>query len=154
MTLSNEIHSYIEAHYQEAFDLLVELAQIPAPSHYEQKRAEFCLNWLIKQGLKDAYIDEALNVICPIGCTEHDPVAVFMAHSDVVFPDTTPLPLHISDGKIFCPGVGDDTANVVALLMTAKYIAEHKLVPKNGGILLVVNSCEEGLPNPQPPYWE
>ena len=147
MTLSNEIHSYIEAHYQEAFDLLVELAQIPAPSHYEQNRAEFCLNWLIKQGLENVYIDEARNVICPIGCAEHDPVAVFMAHSDVVFPDTTPLPLHISDGKIFCPGVGDDTANVVALLMTAKYIAEHKLVPKNGGILLVVNSCEEGLGN-------
>jgi acetylornithine deacetylase/succinyl-diaminopimelate desuccinylase-like protein len=43
--------------------------------------------------------------------------------------------------------VGDDTANVVALLMAAKYITEKKLCPKDLGILLVVNSCEEGLGN-------
>ena len=29
-----------------------------------------------------------------------------MAHMDVVFPDTTPLPLKVEDGRIFCPGIG------------------------------------------------
>ena len=72
--------------------------------------------------------------------------AVFMAHSDVVFPDTEPLPLKEEDGKIFCPGVGDDTANVAALLMAAKYLTEAKLQPQTG-LLLVVNSGEEGLGN-------
>lgn len=147
MTLTQDILNYIDAHQQEAFDLLVELAQIPAPSHYEEKRAQFCRDWLIRQGAEGVYIDEALNVIYPIGCTEENPLMVFMAHSDVVFPDTTPLPLTIHDGKIHCPGVGDDTANVVALLMAAKYIAEQKLAPAQCGVLLVVNSCEEGLGN-------
>lgn len=147
MNISQDIYDYISLHRQEAFDLLVTLAQIPAPSTQEHLRAEFCLNWLKKQGAESTYIDDALNVVYPIGCTDMNPLMVFMAHSDVVFPDTTPLPLSVSDGKIHCPGVGDDTANVVALLMTAKYITERKLRPKDCGVLLVVNSCEEGLGN-------
>ena len=53
----------------------------------------------------------------------------------------------MENGKLYCPGVGDDTANVVALLMAAKYITEYHLAPKDCGILLVVNSSEEGLGN-------
>lgn len=147
MLLSQDTVRYIESHAQEALDLLLELAQIPAPSHHEEHRAQFCLNWLQKQGADQAYIDDALNVILPIGCRDDNPISVFMAHSDVVFPDTDPLPLSVSDGKIFCPGIGDDTANVVALLMCAKYITEKNLAPRDGGVLLVVNSCEEGLGN-------
>ncbi len=147
MQLSQKILSYIEEHEQEAIDLLVELAQIPAPSNCEQLRAEFCKNWLVKQGAKGVYIDDALNVIYPIGCDGDKPIAVFAAHSDVVFPDTEPLPLKIEDGYIHCPGVGDDTGNVVALLMAAKYLAEHHLQCQEWGIMLVVNSGEEGLGN-------
>jgi len=147
MTLSQQVTDYIDQHSGEALDLLIRLAQIPAPSHQEQLRAEFCLNWLKSHGAANAYIDEALNVILPIGSMDAEDLVVFMAHSDVVFPDTTPLPLHIEDGKLFCPGVGDDTANVAALLMAAKYIVQHNLIPKNAGVLLVVNSCEEGLGN-------
>lgn len=147
MELTQDILSYIDLHTQQAQELLIELAQIPAPSHHEEQRARFCADWLQSQGAKDVYIDDALNVIYPVGCTDNNPIVVFMAHSDVVFPDTTPLPLHISDGKIHCPGVGDDTANVVALLMTAKYIAQTSILPKDCGVLLVVNSCEEGLGN-------
>lgn len=142
-----EITAFMEEHWQEAYDLLLELAQIPAPSNHEEKRAEFCKNWLISQGAEGVYIDEALNVIYPLGCEDDRELAVFMAHSDVVFPDTQTLPLKVENGKICCPGIGDDTANVVALLMTAKYIAQNGLNPKERGVLLVVNSGEEGLGN-------
>lgn len=147
MILTQEMLRSIEENRQEALDLLLELAQIPAPAHHEQQRAEFCKNWLEKQGAKGVYIDEALNVVYPVGCTEDNALTVFMAHTDVVFPDMQPLPLQMADGKIFCPGVGDDTANLVALLMAAKYIAQKNLKPANCGMLLVANSCEEGLGN-------
>ena len=147
MKLTPEIIEYIDAHQKEAYDLLIELAQIPAPSHHEEKRAEFCKNWLIAQGAEGVYIDEALNVIYPVGCEGDGPITIYMAHSDVVFPDTETLPLRVEDGKIFCPGVWDDTANAVALLTVAKYIAEKKIKPVDGGVLLVINSCEEGLGN-------
>lgn len=147
MMLNEQILKYIEEHRQEAYELLLTIAQIPSPSNHEEKRAEFCKNWLQDQGAEGVYIDEALNVICPIGCTDSNPLVVFAAHIDVVFPDTTPLPLKVEDGKIFCPGIGDDSANVAALMTAAKYIAQNKLMPKNYGVLLVLDSGEEGLGN-------
>ena len=147
MKLTEELLRYYDEHEQEALDLLIELAQIPAPSHHEEKRAEFCKDWLEKQGAKGVYIDEALNVVYPLGDTGSNRLMVFAAHSDVVFPDTEPLPLKVEDGRIYCPGVGDDTARVVTMLMTAKYIAQNDLQPKDAGVLIVVNSCEEGLGN-------
>ena len=50
MILTDEILKYIEDHKDEAFELLLTLARIPAPSHNEKKRAEFCRNWLKEQG--------------------------------------------------------------------------------------------------------
>ena len=147
MNLTTEILSCIENHADEALALLMELAKLPAPSNHEERRAEFCLNWLRSQGAQSAYIDEALNVIYPVGDTGENDLMVFMAHSDVVFPDTTPLPLRVENGRIYCPGVGDDTANAVALLTVAGHIAREKLTPKGCGILLIINSGEEGLGN-------
>jgi len=145
MQLTQELIQYIEDHQQEAYELLLELAQIPSPSNHEEKRAEFCKAWLEKNGAEGVYIDEALNVIYPVGCTEENPLVVFAAHIDVVFPDTESLPLKVENGRICCPGVGDDTTNVVALLMIARYIAQNKLTPKDGGMLLVFDAGEEGL---------
>lgn len=147
MKTEERVLRYMDKHRQEAYDLLLELAQIPAPSHHEEKRAEFCKNWLERNGCEGVYIDEALNVIWPVGCTDSNDLVVYMAHSDVVFPDTDPLPLEVENGKIFCPGIGDDTACVVSLMMAAKYIAQHDLKPKDVGLLLVINSGEEGLGN-------
>ena len=139
--------TYIEEHAQEVRQLLLTLARIPAPSHHEEKRAQFCKHWLEAHGAKNVVIDDALNVVYPIGVTEDNPVTVFMAHMDVVFPDTEELPLTVKDGKIFCPGIGDDTANLVALLMAAGYVTEQGLSPDYGGVVFVCNSCEEGLGN-------
>ena len=147
MKLTPEITEYIEAHSREAYDLLIELGQIPAPSNHEEKRAAFVLDWLKAKGAQSAYIDEALNVIYPIACEGEGPVTVYMAHSDIVFPDTDPLPLRVEDGRIYCPGIGDDTANAVALLTVAGYLAKTGLTPTDGGLLLVINSGEEGLGN-------
>ena len=147
MELTANILKEIEDSSQEALDLLMELGKIPAPSNHEEKRAEFCKNWLEKQGAEGVYIDEALNVVYPVGNVEEGPLVVFMAHLDVVFPDTEELPMRIEDGKLYCPGIGDDTIHLVALLMAAKYIAKNKLTPKNVGMLIVANAGEEGLGN-------
>lgn len=139
--------NWMDSHWDEAFALLLELAQIPAPSNQEEKRAEFCKSWLENQGAERVYIDDALNVILPIGCSDSNDLVVILAHSDVVFPDTEPLPLRIEQGRVYCPGVGDDTASVVALLMAAKYLIQYRLTPENCGLLLVINAGEEGLGN-------
>ena len=140
------IEAYIRDKSEEIFNVLKDLCDIPAPSHYEHKRAAFCKKWLENTGAEGVYIDEALNVIYPLNCDGSNEITVFAAHTDTVFPDRETMP-YFDDGKrIHSPGVADDTASVVALMMMARYFTEKKIVPEKG-ILFVCNSCEEGLGN-------
>ncbi len=146
MYITEKMNAWCEAHYDEAIELLRVLGSIPAPSHHEEKRAEFVKNWLEEQGCEGVYIDEALNVIYPVNVKDANKTAVLMAHTDIVFPDTDPLEVREENGRFYAPGIGDDTANLVMLLMVAKYIAETK--PESDmGVVIVANSCEEGLGN-------
>ena len=146
MMLNEDMKKWCAGHADEAAELLRVLGKIPAPSHFEDKRADFILNWFEENGCRGAYIDEAKNVIWPVNVTENNPVAVVMAHTDIVFPDMEELEMREEDGKLYAPGIGDDTSNVVTLLMAAKYMAE-KGVQTREGLLVVANSCEEGLGN-------
>lgn len=139
-------YPYIIQHWDEMIELLKTLVQIPAPSNLERKRAEFCKLWLEKQGANGVWIDDADNVIYPVGCTADNPLVVFMAHTDTVFPNSD-IPLTEEGGKLKAPGIGDDTANLVVLLMAAKYITQSEITPNGTGILFVANSGEEGLGN-------
>lgn len=139
-------YKWLNDHIQETETLLKTLGKIPAPSHHEEKRAEFILNWLKEQGAEDVSVDCAKNVVLKIGVTKENPLCAVMAHTDIVFEDTSELPMREEDGKLYAPGIGDDTANLVSLLMAAKYIIEKKLTPKCG-LLIVANACEEGLGN-------
>lgn len=141
------INKFVEEHKEETLALLRELAVIPAPSHQEEKRGAFCLKWLKEQGAEGAYIDEAGNVIFPYHCRENRKCVAFMAHMDVVFPDTDALPLVETPERLEAPGIGDDTANLVNLLMCVKYVLQNGLVPADMGILFVANTCEEGFGN-------
>ncbi|MBQ8311372.1 MAG: M20/M25/M40 family metallo-hydrolase [Clostridia bacterium] len=140
------IKEYVKRNTVLMYGTLRELCAIPAPSHMEQARAAYCKAWLKKAGAKEVYVDEALNAVLPINCEGSDAITVFVAHTDTVFPDTDPMP-YSDDGEIIrCPGVGDDTASLTVLLLTAKYFIEQNVRPA-GGVLFVCNSCEEGLGN-------
>lgn len=171
IVLSEKQKEYIKAHVQELEELVLRLARIPAPTGKEEKRAAFCLKWLQENGAKEAYIDEVGNVVYAYrGAGEKkniliadnaekavnvrmtndavcDSVIVYMAHMDIVFPDETELPLTEQDGRIYCPGVGDDTANLAVLLMAAKYVAQYRPDTNGRTLLFVCDVGEEGLGN-------
>ncbi len=136
--------AFIEENRELMLKTLKELCTIPAPSHQEQKRAEYCKHWLESVGAKGVYIDEALNVIYPINCEGSNEISVVAAHLDTVFPDLEPMPYEDRGDTIHCPGVGDDTIAVVMVLLAAKYLIENNIQPEKG-LLMVCNSCEEGL---------
>lgn len=146
MQLTAEMERYISSSQAELLQLICDLCAIPAPSHHEEARAEYCRQWFVQNGGSGAYIDAALNVVCPWNLTPNGPIAVVMAHTDTVFPDMQPMELRKQDGKLYCPGVTDDTANLAVLMICARYIMQHKL-PTRCGLLFVANSCEEGLGN-------
>ena len=130
MTNKQEMFEWAEAHSAEQLALLKKLAAIPAPSHHEEKRVEFIRNWLNEQGACEVSVDEALNVILRFQHECDGPYTVFSAHTDVVFPDTTALPVREENRTLYAPGVGDDTANLVALMMIAKYLLEKDFRPR------------------------
>lgn len=138
------LKQYVADHTQDMFAVLKDLCGIPAPSHFEHKRAEYCKKWLENAGAKGVYMDEALNVIFPLNCEGSNELTVFVAHTDTVFPDLEPLPYSEDEENIYCPGVGDDTISVVVLMFMAKFFIENNLKPDKG-MLFVCNSCEEGL---------
>ena len=64
---AKEIKEYAGRIYDSLLETLKALCKITAPSHFEHERAEFCKNFLEEHGAKGVYIDEALNIIFPLG---------------------------------------------------------------------------------------
>jgi acetylornithine deacetylase/succinyl-diaminopimelate desuccinylase-like protein len=143
----NKIEAFIQEHFEQYQSLICRLTAIPAPSHKEEKRAAFIVDYLHQLGYSQAFIDESKNVICEIkGRDKQKDVHLFMAHTDTVFPDESEISVVVEDGRIKAPGVGDDTTNVCAILMTMQYLSEYKIQPEQDTVF-ALNACEEGLGN-------
>lgn len=140
------VKDYFSENRQFIMKTLEELALIPAPSFNEAKRAGYCIGWLRDAGIDTAFTDECGNVILSFANEESSNNRIFMAHLDTVFPEETELEIK-RDGNIWsCPGIGDDTANAVCLLMLVKYLWEN--APKMlENCIFVWDVCEEGLGN-------
>jgi tRNA(Ile)-lysidine synthase TilS/MesJ len=78
--------------YRELVDLIAALARVPAPSHHEGKRCEFCKQYLESFGARSVYVDEAKNVLWPIDCEGSDQITLFLAHIDLVSPTPRRFP--------------------------------------------------------------
>ena len=157
MYLTKAMEDYLRHSQDELKALIRDLCAIPAPSHQEDARAAYVRDWLKQAGGRPE-IDEAKNVICPLGDDKEGDVVVFMAHTDTVFPDLAPMPFREEGGKYFCPGVCDDTANLAALLLCARYFP-----PKSSANPAEPDLCGqflrgglgklEGLPRRGRPVW-
>lgn len=138
-----DMKRWIEDHFEEHKALLKRFAAIPAPSGSEDGRVRFLMEYISALGY-EPFTDEAKNVLVRLGGEGR--AACFMAHTDVVFPDTEPLPVREEGGRLFAPGIGDNSADVCAMLTMLKYFREHGMEPKSP-LLFVFDSCEEGLGN-------
>ena len=124
---------------------LKELVLIPAATGHEEQRAEYCLQWMKMQGISGAYCDAAGNVIWEYQ-PECERKILFTAHLDTVFSMDEVLELVENQDRWCCPGIGDNTVNVVMLLMAAKYLNE--ISPELPcGLILSADTGEEGLGN-------
>lgn len=138
-----DVRKEAAAVHQEYIDLIEALCAIPAPLHGEGARARFVLDWLEKNGLSGGRIDEAGNVIFPYNCATEKYIA-FTAHMDTVFPETEPFSV-IHEGNIArCPGIGDDTANMAAMLLLARWAVRNQVAFRYP-LLFVWDTGEEGL---------
>src|SRR5918994_929756 len=118
----------------------IAITEINAPSKQEQERARYIESLLRKHKLEIRY-DSAGNLIATRKGTGGGPVAVFDAHLDTVFQPGLTIKTTVRDGRVYAPGVGDDTRNIEALLATMRALDAANI--KTKGDLIFVFTVEE-----------
>ena len=145
---SAHFHSLAQAiDAQQVMQAAVAIQQIPAPTFDEQRRAEHVRDRFIAAGLRDVSIDALHNAVgrWP-GADPARPALLISAHTDTVFPASTDLTVREESGRLYGPGLGDNSLGVAALVALAELFAMHDIHPP-ADIWLAANSREEGLGN-------
>ena len=121
-----------------------EIVQIPAPPFKEEVRAADYLKRMQALGFKDARIDKEGNVIAVRRGSGNGPKLVVSAHMDTVFPEGTDVTVKERDGKLYAPGIGDDTRGLAEVLSLVRTLNATG-IKTVGDIWFVGTVGEEGL---------
>lgn len=122
----------------------IAITEINAPSKQEQERAKFIESLLRRHKLGIRY-DSAGNLIATRKGTGGGPIAVFDAHMDTVFQPGLKIKATVRDGRVYAPGVGDDTRNIEALLATIRALDAAKIKTKGDIVFLFTTDEEAGM---------
>jgi len=127
-----------------SLDDLIELTEIPAPPFGEQARAARFAEMLREAGLEDVQIDDVGNVVGRRPGATGDRVVAYSAHLDTVFPAETDVTVRVEDGKMYAPGIGDNTRGLVTVLGVLRAM-QHAGIDTEADVLFIGNVGEEGL---------
>jgi tripeptide aminopeptidase len=139
-------NDYIDRNHDSIVREWIAITEINAPSGQEQPRAKYIESLLRKYHLDDIHYGATGNLIAMRKGSGGGPVIVFDAHLDTVFQPELQIKATIRDGKIYAPGIGDDTRNVEALLATIRALNEAKIKTK-GDLVFVFTVQEETTMN-------
>jgi tripeptide aminopeptidase len=134
-------NDYIDRNHEGILREWIAITEINAPSGHEQARAKYIESLLRKYHVDSVRYDSAGNLVAVRKGGGAGPVIVFDAHMDTVFQPGLQIKATIRDGKVYAPGIGDDTRNVEALLATIRALDEAKI--KTKGDLIFVFTVEE-----------
>ncbi|BDG59339.1 M20/M25/M40 family metallo-hydrolase [Caldinitratiruptor microaerophilus] len=127
---------------------LIGIAQVPAPTFHEERRALHVLERMRAAGLVDLEIDAVGNVVgrLPGQSREARPRILVAAHLDTVFPMETDVTVRFEGDLLRGPGVGDNAAGVAVLLWAPRLLREVAgTLPAD--VLVAGTVGEEGLGN-------
>jgi acetylornithine deacetylase/succinyl-diaminopimelate desuccinylase-like protein len=134
-------NDYVDRNHEGILQEWIAITEINSPSGHEQQRAKYVEGLLRKYHLDDVHYDAAGNLIGVRKGSGGGPVIVFDAHLDTVFQPGLKIKATVREGKVYAPGIGDDTRNVEALLATIRGLNEGKV--KTKGDLVFVFTVEE-----------
>lgn len=133
--------AHVESSRERIFREWIAVTEINAPSGKERERAAFVERILRQQKSVAVSYDSAGNLVALRKGAGGGPTVILDAHLDTVFPDGLKIKAETRDGKIFAPGVGDDTRNVVAMLATLRALDAANV--KTKGDLVFLFTVEE-----------
>jgi len=123
--------AHVESHKDEILKEWIQITEINAPSGKEKERAEAVRKLLESYKLDKIYYDAKGNLIAiRKGTDPTRKTVVIDAHLDTVFQEGLKIKAEIRDGKLFAPGVGDDTRNVEAMLATIRALNDANIKTK------------------------
>jgi acetylornithine deacetylase/succinyl-diaminopimelate desuccinylase-like protein len=128
-------------------EMHLQLCRVPAPTFFEQARAEWFQRELATLGWSAA-LDRAGNVLATFGNGNASPIVV-SAHLDTVLaPGRAEDIYYAPDGRLIGPGSADNGCGLTALLTLARVLSESSdLFEMASSLLLVANVGEEGEGN-------
>ncbi len=125
----------------------LQLCRIPAPTFFEQRRAEWMAAQFRELGC-EVRIDRAGNVVAFAGGENNGPFIAVTAHLDTVLaPRNNEEITFAPDGRMLGPGVSDNGAGLAALLAIARAVRFCAPAQNASSLLLVANVGEEGEGN-------
>jgi tripeptide aminopeptidase len=133
--------NYVDAHKDQILAEWIRLTEINAPSGKERERADAVRKELAGCKFDKVSYDSKGNLIAVRKGTGGAKPVVFDAHLDTVFQEGLKIKAEIRDGKVFAPGVGDDTRNVEAILASIRALDEAGI--KTKADLIFVFTVEE-----------
>lgn len=119
------------------------LTEIPAPPFKEAKRAKAYKELLEDYDLENVHIDAEGNVFGKRSGAGDGPTLVVSAHLDTVFPEGTDTTVKEKDGKLYAPGIGDDTRGLAEVLAVIRALQDSN-VKTAGDIIIGGTVGEEG----------
>jgi len=140
----HEGFAWFRSHARELEDLQLQVTSIAAPPWGEAARSAWLEARFSELALSDVHQDELGNVfgIRP-GTDPNAPYIALSAHIDTVFPARTPVEVRRDAGKLYGPGISDNSSGIVALLAVAGAMQAANLTTA-APVLFIGDVGEEG----------
>jgi tripeptide aminopeptidase len=141
----NQLRAAAAKRTEAVAELAQRICEIPAPTGNERERAHLVASLWRERGYTPV-IDAIGNVYIRRGTREHGPVLMLLAHTDTVFPQTTPISVERQGDILRGPSIGDNSVNVAAMI-SALDILDELGRETAADIVAVADVGEEGLGN-------
>lgn len=140
------LRAVAETHIEAIASLAWRICEVPAPTGQEFERARFVASLWEERGYLPE-IDSVGNVyVRRKGRDRNAPLLLLMAHTDTVFPASTPIVVRREGDTLHGPGISDNSVSVATMLHTFDLLDELN-VETATDIIAVANVGEEGLGN-------
>ncbi|HEY0753167.1 MAG TPA: M20/M25/M40 family metallo-hydrolase [Ktedonobacteraceae bacterium] len=140
------LRAVAQTHVEAIVSLTRRICEVPAPTGQEFARARLVATLWQERGYQPE-IDTVGNVYVRRGGKRGDaPLLMLMAHTDTVFPATTPIITKREGDTLHGPGISDNSVSVASMLHTIDLLDDLKIETATN-LIAVANVGEEGLGN-------
>jgi acetylornithine deacetylase/succinyl-diaminopimelate desuccinylase-like protein len=141
---------YVDDNFDSQVSEWVRITEIPAKSEHEQQRGAYVREQFENLGY-EVSVDSIGNVVAKRPGTGGGPTLVFAAHMDTVHPMDTDVTVRQEAGRLFAPGVFDNSNSVANMIAAARALEAAQLGTK--GDVIFIGTVQEEIGLRGMAYW-